>query len=133
MSLLGGLFGWIVGGTDSADSTVTRAGKMIDDAIYTDQEKAATNGKILDWYLKYQEATKPQNVSRRIIALAVTGLWVAMLVLAVLSRWLEKESGAGSFSQFIFDTMNANINTPFSIIIGFYFAAHVVRGLKNGN
>ncbi len=121
---------WLFGSSDSANTTVEKAGKMLDDAFYTNQEKATNKNKVLDWYLKYQTATAPQNVARRIIALIVTGLWAFLILLAVLIHFLEPEHGDGAFSEFIFDTLSENVNTPFSIIIGFYFAAHMLRGLK---
>ncbi len=121
---------WLFGGSGSAETTVTKAGKMLDDAFYTDQEKAANKNKVLDWYLKYQTATAPQNVSRRIIALIVTALWASLILIAVLSKYFETETGENTFSFFVFKTLSENVNMPFSIIIGFYFAAHVLRGLK---
>ncbi len=124
------VFTWLFGDSNSANSTVEKAGKMLDDAFYTDQEKANNKNKVLDWYLKYQEATAPQNVARRIIALIVTALWAFLVLLAVTVHFFEPEHVDGIFSDFIFKTLSENVNTPFSIIIGFYFAAHLMRGLK---
>jgi len=122
---------WLFGSSKSAETTVTKAGEMLDNAFYTDQEKATNKNKVLDWYLKYQAATAPQNVARRIIALIVTALWAFLVLLAVLVHFIEPAHGDGAFSNFIFKTLSENVNTPFSIIIGFYFAAHILRGLKS--
>lgn len=130
--MLKSLFGWITGGGNSANNALSTTTKMLDNAFYTNQEKAVNNNKMMDWYLKYQEATAPQNVSRRVIALMVTGMWCLLIITAVVARLFETTVTDNSFSNFVFNTLKENINTPFSIIIGFYFAAHILKGLKNG-
>lgn len=125
------IFSVLFGGGSAATKTVETATGMMDNAFYTDQEKATNKNKMLDWYLKYQGATAPQNVARRMIALIVTALWATLIIVAVVAHLLETTHGNDSFSQFVFNTLKENVNLPFSIIIGFYFAAHVLRGLKN--
>lgn len=100
----------------------------IDQAFFTDEEKSTANQKVLDWTLKYMAATNPQNVARRFIALVVVGLWAALVVAGVIAQTL----GSQEIAAFIFDTLKNNVNTPFGIIIGFYFLAHVVRNSALG-
>lgn len=89
----------------------------IDKAWFTNEEKA-------DYFLKYLVATQPQNLARRLIALAVVGVWILLLLVAVAAYKFDP-----SFSTFVFEVIDQNVNTPFGIIVGFYFAAHLVRAI----
>lgn len=100
----------------------------VDKMFFTDEEKSEASQKILDWKLKWFEATAPQNVARRFIAVVVTLLW-AFLVLVMLAA---KGLGANDYASYSFDVMRDVVGTPFSIILGFYFLAQVV-GRFGGN
>lgn len=115
MSILGTLFGWITGGSSAADTVVNTGAKMLDNAFYTDQEKSADNQKLLDWYLKYQEATAPQNVARRIIAIMVISFWL----LVAGSIWIGIMTGAKWIPEMqdFFKVISATSGT----IVTFYF------------
>jgi hypothetical protein len=132
MSIFAKTFGFLTGSGDAAEKTLEIGGSLIDNAFYTDQEKASNNNKMLDWYLKYQQATAGQNVSRRIISFTITMMWAFLVLLAVAARGFETVHGDDSFSGFVFGVLKDNVNTPFEIIIGFYFLTHVVKGIKNG-
>ena len=124
--------GFLTGSGDAAEKTLDISGKLLDNAFYTNQEKAETNNKLLDWYLKYQQATAGQNVARRIIAFMVTGLWVFLILLAVAVRGLETSHGADSFSAFILKILTEIVAIPFAGIMAFYYIKHIVQGAKNG-
>ena len=71
MNLISSLVGFFTGGSKTADSVidgVKRAGDML---VFTDEEKSLTNQKGMELFIKYQEATLPQNVTRRMIAIVV--------------------------------------------------------------
>lgn len=105
--ILGAIFG-------SSDHTATVL-SGIDKAFFTKEEKS-------DYFLKYLAATTPQNLSRRLIAVIVVTLWALLILLAVVVYpWMP------AWSDRIFYTLEDVVNTPFSIIIGFYFAAHLAR------
>lgn len=123
-----GWFSWLTGSSDTANKVVDSAVSGLDVMFFTDEEKSQASQKVLDWKLKYLKATAPQNVARRAIAIMVVALWMFLILLGVGMEML----GAHGISKFIFDTLTENVNTPFGIIIGFYFAAHVVRGFKGG-
>ena len=91
----------------------------IDNAWFTDQEKSK-------YLLEYLAATQPQNMARRLIAFIVVALWALLVLIAVMVYKLD-----AGFSGFVFSTLHENVNTPFSIIIGFYFAAHLARAWKD--
>lgn len=111
----------------SIDNVVSAAIATGDKLVFTAEEKAEMNVKLQDWYLKYLEATQPMNLSRRVIAITVTGLWSLFLILATsLLLGGDKEiSGA------IFSVMETHLNLPFSIIVGFYFAAQMASRANN--
>jgi hypothetical protein len=94
--------------------------KGIDAAWFTSEEKS-------EFFLKYLASTQPQNLARRLIAFIVVMLWAFLVLAAVASYKFDS-----AFSEFIFDTLNETVNTPFSIIIGFYFAAHLARSWQSG-
>ena len=72
--------------------------------------------------IKYLEATQPQNLARRLIAIVIVLLW-AVLVLAGVGVYKFDPA----YSQFIFDILADVVMNPFLMIMGFYFAAHVLR------
>lgn len=103
----------------SADHTAT-VFKGIDAAWFTAEEKS-------EFFLKYLAATQPQNLARRLIAFMVVTLWAFLVLVAVGVYKLDS-----AYSVFVFDTLKDNVNTPFSIIIGFYFASHLARSWQSG-
>ncbi len=107
----------IFGGGDTTKAIISG----IDKAWFTDQEKS-------DYLLKYLAATQRQNMARRLIAFIVVFLWALLVLLAALVQpWMPE------WSDKIFYILEDVVNMPFSIIIGFYFAAHLARAWnKNG-
>lgn len=99
------MFKWLFGN----DNLINKASAAIDASILTEQEK-------LDYYLKYQEATLPQNLARRIIATMITGLFVFLVVVCVAVFKLDEQ-----YSRFIFDLITVAVMPSFIIIISFYF------------
>ncbi len=104
----------IFGGGDTTKAIISG----IDKAWFTDQEKS-------DYLLKYLAATQPQNLARRLIAVIVVALWSLMIIVGVAAHpWMP------AWSDKVFFVLEDVVNTPFSIIIGFYFAAHLARAWK---
>ena len=119
---------------DVAGSVFKGATKLIDDAFYTDQEKAEDAVKAkqaaFNQYLKWMEATSGQNRARRAIAVVVTGLWattwVLSLLVQVLRPWVPEQvqSSLQESGQALIDS-GGDINGVFMIIIGFYFGGRL--------
>ncbi|MCP4476897.1 MAG: hypothetical protein GY818_02255 [Planctomycetaceae bacterium] len=120
------LFGWLTGNSETAKTVVDSVVDAGDALFYTDEEKARDYTSYREWYLKYLEASQPQNVSRRIIAVIVTALWSLAIVAGVVAQGF----GFSDFSTYIFNMLSENINTPFSVIVGFYFLKHIVSANK---
>ena len=112
MNILGAIFG------SSKHTGTVLSG--IDKAFFTKEEKS-------EYFLKYLAATQPQNLARRLIAVIVVALWALLIIIAVVVwPWMP------DWSERIFSILKSVVNTPFSIIIGFYFAAHLARAWKKG-
>ena len=117
----------IFGSSKNTETIVNGASAGLDKLFFTAEEKADTNAKVADWFLRYLEATNPQNLARRFIAFAVVALWCFLILLGVVAwQWNT------SYADFVFATLTDIVAVPFGIIIGFYFAAHIVRGWQQG-
>lgn len=116
------LFAAIFGSAEHTKTVLDAGVKGLDALFYTAEEKAENAARFGDLYLRYLAATSPQNLARRLIALVVVGLW-AFLILVGVALW-KLDAG---YSAFVFSTLDNIVNLPFTIIVGFYFAAHIAR------
>lgn len=119
------LFGAIFGSSKNTETIVSGAVAGMDKLIFTDEEKADANAKLGEWYLKYLEATQPQNLARRFIAIIVVLLWAVIVLTGIASNYFSE-----SFSAYVFTILADVVNAPFMIIIGFYFATHAIRAFN---
>jgi len=120
-----GWFSWLTGESKTAEKVVDGVSSGLDMMFYTDEEKAIAAHKVLDFKIEYAKHTQNQSVARRVIAFIVSGIWGLLNIVAVALYFISEPA-----SDFIFKVINQNINTPFMIIVGFYFAAHIVGKLK---
>ena len=118
------LWGWLTGSTDTSKKVVEGVIDAGDALFYTSEEKEKDNQSYREWYLKYLEATLPQNISRRFIALVVTVLWALVLVLGIIAKF----SGFDDLSKFCFDVLKDIVSPVFMIVITFYFLKRVKSG-----
>jgi len=122
-----GLFSFITG-SKVAEKVIDGAMRAGDALFFTDEEKSKASQKKLDWTLEYMKATAPQNVSRRVIAFVIVGLWALLVLVAVIAGGFAR--GPDTYSQFVFDTLTEIVLQPFSIVVGFYFLTQLVRSAK---
>lgn len=123
-----GWLSFLTGKSETAEAVVDGAIGGIDAMFYTEEEKARANFKILEWKLEYAKATQGMSISRRVIAFAVTGAWLSLvLLLAALGILFGEEAAA---VKYLFKLLDDIVNDPFMIIIGFYFLAHVVGNAR---
>lgn len=121
------LLGAIFGSSENTKTIVDGAVAGVDKLFFTAEEKSEASAKVAEWYLRYLAATQPQNLARRLLAMVVALLW-AVLVLAGVIAWpIDAE-----YSAFIFSILTDVVAIPFSGIMGFYFAAHIVRAWQAG-
>jgi hypothetical protein len=129
-----GWFGKLLG-TDKALDTASDLAKsgmdMLDNAFYTDQERAETKGRIMDTWLSTQkliaEQSTPTAISRRIIAWGVLSLvWLAVAVgmaVILMDGNIDKINGIIG----LLDSMQ--IGWAFVSIIVFYFGPHIMSAI----
>lgn len=116
----------IFGSSKSIEKGLDMVHKGFDAIVFTDEEKSIANQTLLDWKLKWITATGAQSVARRVIAYVIVALWATMVVLGVLLILL----GMPEQGKFVFNVLKDILHWPFITIIGFYFAAHIVRTNK---
>lgn len=121
------LFAAIFGSSKNTETIVDGAVNGLDKMFFTDEEKSEASAKMAEWYLRYLAATEPQNLARRLIALVIVILWALLIILGVVAYWIDE-----TFSLFVFDVLRDIVMNPFLTVLGFYFAAHVVRAWVGG-
>ncbi len=132
-----GFIGRLLGSEKALAGIVGSVTSGLDKLRYTAEEKAEDNAKLLqrqadirlraqEQVIEWQKATAGQNVTRRVIALLIVGIWasaylirLAMLVAAVWwdSSALQLERAAGLIDEGISD-----IEPSLMLVLGFYFA-----------
>ncbi len=117
------LFSWLTGGSDVAGKAVDGVIDTLDALVFTDEEQSQANLKVLEFRIKFAEATQKQSISRRIIATIVTSAWLIILFAACGAGYYDVTDG--SYSEFLFNVLKDNVNDPFQIILAFYFLAHI--------
>lgn len=128
MSFWGKVFG-----TDKAiEGTIDAVRSGLDKLVYTDEEKAdaaaAERQQARSMLVQWMEATQGQNLARRIISLAVTGVWLSQYVVAQLAMsiavfWTD-DAGEKLKRLAELNLKSADDMAPAAmLILGFYFAA----------
>ena len=123
------MFGWLTGNSKIAEKAADGVYNGIDNLFFTEEEKSVASQKVLDFKIKYAEVTQSQSVARRIIAFGVTFMWCLVGIVALMAKaW-----GSDSFAEYAILFLKDVVMQPFMIIVGFYFLAHVVKGISSGN
>jgi hypothetical protein len=120
------IIGAIFGSKKNTETIVDGAVSGLDKMFFTKEEKAEHQAKMGDWFLKYLEATQPQNIARRLIAVIIVMLWAFLILCGVAIYRFDQ-----AYSQFIFDILADVVMNPFLMVMGFYFAAHVLRSYQS--
>ena len=117
--------GWL-GSSELVEKGLDMVDRGLDMAIYTGEEKAIAGQKILDWKLNWIKATGAQSVARRVIAFAVVGIWAYLVLLGVHLHI----AGFTKEATFIFKILSDIVTNPFLMVMGFFYAAHLIRANK---
>lgn len=123
MGLIGKLFG--------SDKVVTAVSKGIDEAFFTEEEKAKHFQSMLKAY-------EPFKLTQRslvyIVGVPYVSVWVMCAVIYALSLMYEPCLGPCRAVQFITiaqelaDWNNRTLGTPFALIMGLYFGGGMLEG-----
>jgi len=111
MSLLDTLFG--------SSKVIEKGTDMLDNAFYTDQEKAAGHIKLLGAY-------EPFKLSQRLLALSIVPMW-ALCHFICFGIWLVNPEYNLDAALLI---LNGKIGIASSIIVGFYFGGGMLNSLR---
>lgn len=120
----------IFGSSKNTETIVDGAVAGLDKIVFTQEERSDANLKMSEWYLRYLQATEPQNLARRLIAILIVCLWGLLVLIGAAARGVEVAfniAGEDSFSLFVFQILADIVNAPFLMVMGFYFAAHLAR------
>lgn len=120
-----GWFRKIFAGPETVASAMDGVKKGLDAVWFTNEERARADDKVREFFIEYLKATQPQNLARRYIAFAIVGLWMLLVLTAAASAPISPE-----YSRFIFEVLDTHVNLPFTGIMAFYFATHVLRSYK---
>ncbi len=124
-----GFIGRLFGSPGALAETAGTIVKSLDGFIYSKQEKAQDHAKAItegrDMIIKWMANTQGQNLSRRLIALSITFVWLFMFIgrmgLSIAGVW--SESKAFELSANIIGDNIEQMTGAVMLILGFYFAA----------
>lgn len=127
MSFWGKIFG-----TDEAiKGAVGAVRDGLDALVYTEEEKANDASKerseARSMLVGWMEATQGQNLARRVISLAITGVWLLQYVVAQVASalavfWQEAAGQLNALSALQLQSAD-NMSPAVMLILAFYFAA----------
>ena len=128
-----GILSRIFGGEKAIDSAVGAVGRAFDALHYSSEEKAEVRVKLGNMVVDWINNSKGQNLARRVIAMAIVGVWLWMYLLAgfftflaiVLAGWPVRKiqmEMCQSQAMVLFEMSNG-LAGYVMIIVGFYFAA----------
>ena len=111
---------------DTVADTVKSGVGMLDNAFYTEQEKAANNAKMMDLWLEIQKTTASENsirsITRRYLAWVVMGTYVLIVLMACVV-WKSDPAWA----EYILSLLTKTNLSYLALIVGFfYFGSYAI-------
>jgi hypothetical protein len=122
-SAITGLLGGLFGTKNNAENLVNTASKVVDVFQGNEQEKTKLNNAFIKNITGLMNSTLPQNLSRRVIGISVTGFYLFWCGVALICYpfW-------PTYSEFVFKLLKDTVESPFLTIIAFYFLKNIVEG-----
>lgn len=125
-------------GTPKIVSTVAETVKsgvgMLDNAFYTDQEKAANSLKMTDTWLKIQKAIADENsirsITRRILAWGILVNFLIIIDVGVYLVVAGNTNKVNALKTFIIDTKMGWMALSVVIFYFGYYGIQAIRGTK---
>ncbi len=112
----------IFSNTVDAETMVNKGIDMLDDAIFTKQEKVVERRKLLDKYIELILNSKHMSVARRVIAFIFVIQYMVLINICVIGMILGA-SWVTELKTALIDW----IKQPVNIIVGFYFFQAIVK------
>ena len=128
--MMGGYLGKVAGALFGNKEHISKAMDII---TRTGDALVETSEEQRQWALDYLSQTKGQNVTRRFGAIMIFVIWGSMVGLMAFAKLIQAvtgSSGAEIFFQDISGMMADHINTPFGIIMAFYYLTHSLKAFK---
>lgn len=126
-----GILGQLLGtdkAMDIADKTVSGGLTLLDNAFYTDEEKAAHKEALINSWMKVQELinkeSSPKSISRRVIAWSIIALFSLSFVSGLIYISLEDYDRLDALKDWVEQSM---LGWAFCGVIGFYFLTHLIQ------
>ena len=129
--MFGGLLGKLFGTEKALSGIVDGVTNGLDALVYTDEEKAQDAAKdrteARQMVVQWMSATQGQNLARRLIALSITGVWLAIWLLGFALNFAavfwdaaaDRLINAGNYAKESAGEMGPAV----MLILAFYFAA----------
>ena len=126
-----GFWGKLFGTDQAISSTIDAVKNGLDALVYTDEEKAVAASKerteARSMLVEWMQATQGQNLARRLISIAITGVWLSMYVINVLASslaifWTSASTELNELSKIQLEAAN-DMSPAVMLILAFYFAA----------
>lgn len=130
-------WGKIFGTEKAIESAVGAVKDGLDVLVYTDEEKAVEAAKDRSearaMLVQWMEATQGQNLARRLISLAITGVWLLQYVIAQIASslavfWTDAAGQLNALSALQLQSAN-DMSPAVMLILAFYFAAPYMGGV----
>ncbi len=133
-----GFLGKLFGTDKAVTSIIDNTSNALDKLWYTDEEKAEDKAKsasaaramVIDW----MRSTQGQNLSRRLIALAITSVWLlqylSSMALSIVSVWMDDERLLKSAA--VIGDYADGMTGAMMLILAFYFAAPEMGKIAEG-
>jgi len=126
-----GFWGKVFGTDEAITSTIGAVRDGLDSLVYTNEEKANDAAKerseARSMLVQWMEATQGQNLARRVISLAITGVWLLQYIVAQIASsiaifWTTKAGELNQLAKVQMDSAEA-MSSAVMLILAFYFAA----------
>lgn len=121
------MFKWLFGETSAAKKITDAAIATGDALVYTDEEKAEFQKRVMDLHLEMLKVTATestaQSITRRLICVPVVYLWLLLIVIGVIAELFGHQPT--TIGQAI-ETMSL----PALASIGFYVGRHMIAARK---
>ena len=135
MNFLGKLFGTdkaVDNLLDKDKGLLVRTGGWVNDLSYTDAEKAENQLLVKQWGIKQLEALEPFKIVQRIIAFAVTSLWLIVGINVIVAVWVEAIYPSIQVRERMIEfAMSDFVFWPVLAVLSLYMGGGTFQGLSN--
>lgn len=110
--------------TEQVLDMASGVGNFIDESFHTEEEKSAANQKVLELWIKAQQATQGQNKARRLFATMILSVFlfiVLLCVIALTGGYLLGYNPTAYIKDIISLVQALRLGEATMLILGFYY------------